>query len=169
MTLSELHPNEMLPVRVIRLTQGRFAIIDPEDYPLASQYKWRTAHGGARGRTWYAVRWTGPRATRKIIGLHAFLTGWPRTDHANGNGLDNRRCNLREADASQNRANSATRSDNTSGHIGVCWDRLNSKWMVRAGGRYVARFADFGEAVEARHAAMTERYGEFAPRCCDQL
>jgi hypothetical protein len=30
MTLSELHPKEMLPVRVIRLTQGRFAIIDPE-------------------------------------------------------------------------------------------------------------------------------------------
>lgn len=168
MSLSEAYPGEMLPVKVIRLTQGRFAIIDPEDFPTTSQFRWRAAHGGARGHTWYAVRWTGPRDSRRILGLHAFLTGWSRTDHRNGNGLDNRRCNLREASAPQNGANIHVRSDNTSGHIGVCWDQENSKWLVRSGHRHVGRFADFDEAVQARHIAMAARYGEFAPRCCYQ-
>jgi hypothetical protein len=159
----------MLPVKVVWLTRGQFTIIDPEDYEQVSRHRWRTAHGGARGHTFYAVRWSGPRASRRVIGLHEFLAGWSRTDHVNRNGLDNRRCNLREASAAQNRANSPTRGDNTSGHIGVCWDKENGKWMVRTGGRYVGRFADFDEAVKARHAATAERYGEFAPHCCDQL
>jgi hypothetical protein len=54
-----------------------------------------------------------------------YMTGeWPthEIDHINGDRVDNRFCNLREATASENRWNSRKRVNNTSGYKGVSWD-----------------------------------------------
>lgn len=89
-------------------------------------------------------------------------------DHANGKRADNRPDNLRGVDRSANCKNSALRSDNTSGHVGVTWDRSRLKWKaeIQNGGRVrrLGRFSTLEDAIEARRAAQagmgfSERHG----------
>jgi hypothetical protein len=63
-----------------------------------------------------------------------YQTGeWPthEIDHVNGDRVDNRFCNLREATLTENRWNSRKRVNNTSGYKGVSWDSARSLWKAR--------------------------------------
>lgn len=56
---------------------------------------------------------------------------WPEyVDHINGNRADNRLCNLRSVTKSENGRNSAKPITNTSGHIGVSWNKRDRKWTA---------------------------------------
>lgn len=62
-----------------------------------------------------------------------YMTGeWPKEliDHINRDPMDNRWCNLREANHSQNAYNMPIRNDNTSGVKGVHWNKKAKKWKV---------------------------------------
>src|SRR4051812_6875695 len=90
----------------IELTRGLVAMVDECDAPMLSQYHWY-AHKAKY--TWYAARqeWLGSGKHRTIY-MHRQLTGAERgqiTDHENGNGINNRRSNLRLCDQSHNNAN----------------------------------------------------------------
>ena len=149
----------MLPVRVIPLTRGKFALVDPEDYPaVAALMPWFADDGG--GGRWYAAR--GVRredGTRRLIRLHVFLTGFRLTDHFNHNGLDNRRSNLRDASAATNVRNSGPRPTNGSGYVGVSYCKKTGAWKARVGwnGRekWLGRFPTPEAANRARRAFLT--------------
>ncbi len=94
-------------VRSIELTQGREALVDDEDYDQVSQFKW---YAGKIRNTYYAMR-TVDHATQY---MHTLITGYVKTDHKNGNGLDNRKENLRETTDVQNQHNSQRSRSNTS-------------------------------------------------------
>lgn len=87
----------------------------------------------------YVVRIAGlPRKEwlhRVILGrmLGRDLVKGEMVDHINGNGLDNRRENLRLANPSQNSRNAKLRSDNKSGFKGVSWVRNRKKWVAKIG------------------------------------
>ena len=102
----------------IPLTQGKFALVDDEDFEALSQFKWRAKHcpDGRRpekSSKWYAcrteIRKRGPKAgKKKEVYMHRFLMDAPRgkvVDHLNGDGLDNRRANLRICTQKENLAN----------------------------------------------------------------
>lgn len=152
--------DEMRPVRVIPLTRGLITIIDPDDWPLSSQYVWH-AHRGRK--TWYAYRQV---AGGRQQGLHTLLTGQLGTDHKNGNGLDNRRLNLRVADSTQNHANTGLAVHNTSGFKGVSWHVGRGAWraQIGLGGRrqHLGYAATPEEAALIYDLAAREHYGEFA-------
>lgn len=92
---------------------------------------------------------------------------WPaELDHINRVRSDNRIGNLREATRSQNKANVALQSNNTSGVKGVLFDRANGKWMayIQVDGKFknLGRFELKEDAMAARVEAFRKTFGEFA-------
>lgn len=82
-------------------------------------------------------------------------------DHENGNGLDNRWCNLRDATRTQNQQNTRRGVRNTSGFVGVGFDKKRQKWRVFAnlnGKEHGGRYNSYEEAVAAR-LRLNERLG----------
>lgn len=81
-------------------------------------------------------------------------------DHINRNRLDNRIMNLREVSHAQNMQNKGERIDNTSGVIGVTWDKASNKWQAGIGvnGKYknLGRFDCIEHAAIARESAERE-------------
>ncbi len=64
-----------------------------------------------------------------------YMTGeWPSgdIDHINGDGLDNRWCNLRAVDHKTNVENQRkARKDNKRGMLGVTWHKSSEQWRAR--------------------------------------
>lgn len=87
-----------------------------------------------------------------------------QVDHINGDGLDNRRCNLRLATPQQNQGNSRKRSNNRSGFKGV-WLHGN-KYQAQIGVNYHTQYLGTFDTPEAAHEAYCkaahELFGEFA-------
>lgn len=147
----------------IPLTQGKFAIVDDEDFDLVNRYKWRAYlnHG-----IWYAKRDVRlPGGGRIVKLLHMFLTGFAQTDHRNGDGLDNRRVNLREATRSQNNANQR-KTRGSSRFKGTCWHKAKKRWLagIKVFGRRqnLGYYTDEIDAALAYDAAARHLFGEFA-------
>lgn len=151
----------------IPLTQGLSALIDDEDaLAVLAAGKW-CASTSKRSRTAYAVRAVRREdGVKTVLPLHRFLTGWAYVDHINGNGLDNRRANLRQSDQSQNNANMAAPRTNSSGFKGVSWHAGGRKWMAKIQHRgqqiYLGLFDDPVEAAKAYDQAAQAYYGDFA-------
>jgi len=87
-------------------------------------------------------------------------------DHINGNGLDNRRENLRLAGRGQNQCNRGKQSNNTSGFKGVTWHKNLNKWEAGisiSGKRYHVGFYKTPEAAARAYDDAAKKYhGEFA-------
>jgi len=153
-------------MRLIAITQGQHAIVDDEDYDFLSMFKWwAQKHPGG----WYAARrsFFGPR--RVTLGMHQLLLfGGAYVDHENGNGLDNRRCNIRFATSSQNCYNKSMKSPlKTSRFKGVYWDKRDKKWDVRIrhipGERlFLGRFDCELTAGHVYDEAAKKYFGDFA-------
>lgn len=86
-------------------------------------------------------------------------------DHKNGIRHDNRWENIRLASSSQNKMNTATRSDNKSGQKGVSFRKDTGKWHARInlGGKTIllGNFANLDCAIAARKAAEPDFHGNF--------
>ncbi len=146
-------------VRHIALTKGRFAIVDATDYATLSQFRWHATE--CRGRCYAATVIDG-----KSVAMHRMLMSPPRgmvVDHIDGNGLNNRRSNLRLCTPTQNRRNTRPRRK-TSAFLGV--SRRGDKYLARIKyqGRclYLGLFDTEVEAARARDEKARELFGEFA-------
>lgn len=85
-------------------------------------------------------------------------------DHINLDSCDNRICNLREADRSQNECNKAVRIDNKLGVKGVHYDKARNKYQVQIkfkDARISKRYETLSEAEEAYKKLSNELHGEF--------
>lgn len=93
---------------------------------------------------------------------------WPRLgiDHINCDPTDNRFVNLREANQSQNSANSRRSKNNTSGVKGVHWNGVGQKWrasiMYQRRKIHIGRYSRIEDAKAAYLAKAKELFGEFA-------
>jgi len=146
----------------IPLTRGLVAVVDDADFDaVIAAGKW---HATPDKDTFYARRSIRRDGKWRTLRMHTFLTGWSFVDHANGDGLDNRRSNLRPADASKNAMNKRTYRNNTSGYKGV--SRSGPKWQayIQMDGRQI-RLGTFDtpqEAARAYDEAALALFGEFA-------
>jgi len=151
----------------VPLGRGLFAIIDPEDRQRVTRYQWRARR---LGKTFYAYRRVREGGGLRHEFLHRFVLGLPKAepdvDHANGNGLDNRRANLRIATKAENGRNRGPNRNNTSGYKRVCWHKGAGKWLasIQVDRRQISLglYDDPVDAALAYDLAAIEHHGEFA-------
>ncbi len=160
------------PIRVegsiayIPLTKGYEAIIDAADVPLVDGINWRAK---PHGKTIYATA-SSPKngGGQRTIYLHRVImlaTEVDEVDHRDGNGLNNRRLNMRAANHAQNCQNRSVRRDNLSGVKGCMFSKAKNAWIVRivANGKRktVGMFSTSEDAHRAYSAASEKYHGEF--------
>lgn len=147
-------------MKAILLTQGKVAIVDDEDFDWLSQWKWCAANFNGY---WYAVRGHG-----SLMFMHRVILNPPegyQCDHINGDGLDNRRANLRVCDCSQNAQNQISQTG-TSRFKGVSWHKPRGLWQVhiKANDKSInlGYFTSEVEAAKTYNKAAIKYFGEFA-------
>lgn len=145
-------------MKTIQLTQGKRAIIDDVDFESLFIYRW-LAH--KTRNVVYAVRWEGIGRGRQPRFMHREILGLKRgeiADHIDGNGLNNRRKNLRKCTPSQNSMNRRSK--------GIHWIEDRRRWQVTitAGGKthWIGRFKTEKEAKMKFAEARKIHHGEFA-------
>lgn len=139
----------------IKLTRDRVAIVDDELFEDINKYLW--CFNGL-----YASRGNN-------IYMHRVIMSAPKgvlVDHINGNGLDNRRENLRLCTHAQNLQNQKRKKNNTSGIKGVSWCSKSRKWDARIRLNmkqfYLGKFSSKEDAANAYAQAALKYHGEFA-------
>jgi hypothetical protein len=155
-----------MPVE-IALTRGYVALVDEADAELVGRYRW---HAHSRSHTTYAVRnVTKEDGTQTPLYMHrAILSAQYGTivDHADGNGLNNQRHNLRFATTLQNTANRHKWLPNKHGFPGVIQiiGRRSFYGRVTRNGRqhYTERFDTAEAASYARDELAVRLNGDFA-------
>lgn len=148
-------------IRFIPLTQGKVAIVDAKDYHWLSKYKWYATKSGQR---FYAQR----HKNGRNISMHRMIMQAPKqmvVDHIDGNGLNNRRANLRLCSIPENLRNRRS-PGGTSKYKGVTFHKQRKKWraVISSNRRHIhlGLFDDEIDAARAYDRKADELFGEFA-------
>jgi len=150
--------------RLLRLKNGEFTKVDPEDFDYISKFLWRKHKSG------YAIRSVRIKGVLQDIFLHRIINKTPKgyfTDHINGNRLDNRKLNLRTATRQENNQNSKkSAKKHTSKYKGVHFRKDIDKWRsditLNRKTIFIGHFGDERDAALAYDNAAKKYFGEFA-------
>lgn len=136
-----------------------YATVD-DSFAWLDKYNWCLSASG------YAI--SRPKKGHPLLIMHRLVAETPAglfADHINGDKLDNRSCNLRNATGKENRRNVAIRKNNTTGFKGV-YRSKRKKFYARITADYKAiGLGTYNTALEAAKAynnAARELHGEFA-------
>ena len=158
-------------MKMIKLTQGQFALVDDDMYEDLDKHKWCADLNKSMNK-YYAIRrgkkLDGNNCGKKLY-MHRVVSGAIQgevIDHINRNTLDNRGINLRKCTKSENAMNRGAQGNNSSGYKGVSFDKSRNKWSVDiwiAGKKNtLGRFPSKNDAARAYNLAARMYHGEFA-------
>ena len=145
--------------------QGEEFYFDLEDYDKIKEYCWSIGKK-------HDVE---ARVNGKLVKMHRLIMGVtdPKivVDHVyhneNGEGrrYDNRKCNLRTCEQKHNACNSKIRNNNTSGVVGVEFDKRRNRWVASIKyckkEYYLGSFKNKEDAITARKSKEKELFGEY--------
>jgi hypothetical protein len=150
----------------IPLSAGNLALVDECDLPLVTPYAWTATQNK---KSTYAMRQdrTGTRGRRRNILLHRQIMSPDAglvVDHINGDGLDNRRANLRVCTQKQNQQNVRRGLANSSGAkgVGVRKSGFTAKIKVEKKNIWLGTYRSLDEAARAYDIAALAYFGAFA-------
>lgn len=152
-------------MRTIPLTKGYSALVDDQDYEAITIHKWRVCIQS--DRTKYAIRTSSRKeGKRRTIAMHRELLRTDQhVDHKDGDGLNNRRDNLRRASKSQNGQN-VPKYKGAGRFKGASWSTRDRRWIsqIQCGTvvRHIGSFKREENAAQAYNFAAAELFGEFA-------
>lgn len=161
----------MQSFKKIKLSQGKYALVDKQDYNWLSNWTWYFWKN-PKDKTGYAFtngKYIKGKCLKKVR-MHQMILGEP-CDHKNGNGLDNRRCNLRPANKFQQAWNKGIhhhkKSKGCKG-VSIVKDRngIPAYWIARITVNkkriYLGVFKNHIAASRAYIKAAKKYHGEFA-------
>ncbi|MBZ2166364.1 HNH endonuclease [Methanobacterium spitsbergense] len=155
-------------IGIIPLTQDKVALVDKEDLDYLNQWKWNTLK---MHNSYYALRNTylgtfEGKKKFKMVRMHRLILNAPKNmmvDHINGNGLDNRKSNLRICSNRQNTQN-RKHGKKSSRYPGVYFNKRNKNWVARIQIKgkinFLGSFKDEKDAAKAYEKACRELVGE---------
>lgn len=153
-------------MKTIPLTQGKFAVVDDDDFDDLSKYSWR-ASWNENSQSYYAQRDGG---RKKAVLMHRQIMKTPenmKCDHVNHDTLYNLKENLRNVTNSQNATN--RKGANKNNALGVRGVKKNGSkfcaWIRDPQTRktiYYKSVATIEEAAEMRKEAEIKYYGVFS-------
>jgi hypothetical protein len=148
----------------IKLTQGKQAIVDNNDYGKISTFKWNVAEQKCTSYASRAIKVNGKWTTQY---MHRLIMDAPvgmDVDHINRNGIDNRKENMRICTRSQNLQ--WKRPTGASGYKGVYWCKNKKKWRVQIKvddkRMSLGSYSNKIDAAKAYDTAAKIAHGEFA-------
>jgi HNH endonuclease len=150
-------------IGLIPLTKGKVAIVDAFDYDLVLSRVWHL--DDSKPNLQYAAN---NKNKEERVKMHRFIMNVGEVgvvDHINGNGLDNRRCNLRACTFSENARNSRKKNKNAASKFkGVSMDKTRWKACIRFDNKtkHLAMCDTEEEAAIYYDVAAQLFYGEFA-------
>ena len=143
-----------------------YFIIDKEDYGKIANYCW---HRKSSKNSFYALS-SKNKHQAKTMRVHQIICPCEEgfmPDHKDGDGLNNRKSNLRQATRSQNNMNVGIRANNSSGQTGVAYREKYNKWeayiCVDYESTYIGSFTTFEEAKLARLKWEMQLHKAFSP------
>lgn len=148
----------------IQLTQGKYALVDDEDFARVNQFSWCTEWS----RNTYYGKCSSVKIGRKTmtLRLHQFVMGYwggsKKVDHWNGKGWDCRKQNLRILTESQNSANRAKAPGTSSKYKGVTWDKKQGRWRASLAKEHIGYFDSERRAAQAYDIWARIEYGDAA-------
>jgi hypothetical protein len=156
-----------IPLRDTRGSTVGYTFVDKADYDafdLAERPVWRMK--AAHSRTYYAhTMWNSmPIALHRV--LMAPVPDGASVDHKNGDGYDNRRCNLRHATPQQQGQNRAKKANCSSSYIGVSKcdyttvsGQTRTAWHVKCQHRSLGSYKTAQEAAKVYDRYVIHRLG----------
>ncbi len=139
---------------------GLVAIVDDEDFERVSRNTWRLT------RTGYVSTFFSKKHKLLHRTIMEITDRSIKIDHINGNKLDNRKENLRQATTSQNAWNAGVTKKSSSGYRGAYLCKATNHWrsdlMVNGKRMSLGNYATAEEAAKARDKKALELQGEFA-------
>lgn len=140
-------------------------LIDKEDFDVVSKHKWKSTKPK---KIIYVTRVIRDGKKYRTIYLHRFLMKAVKgqvVDHINGNGLDNRKENLRLCTQQQNTFNSMSKRKNKRFKGVYKWkDKFFAKLNVRKKVHYSKMYHTEEEAAKAHDKLAEIHYKEFAKK-----
>lgn len=157
-------------MKEIQLTKGYFTIVDDDDYDYIMQWKWHVNDSSIHP---YAMRNSITEdGKRHHIMMHRIINRTPDgfdTDHINGNGLDNRKINLRTATRSQNMMNRKPNKNCSSKFKGVYWHGQHQKWAssisINKKRTHIGLFLNENDAAKAYEKRSILEFSNFHKEC----
>ncbi|WP_333611695.1 HNH endonuclease [Brevundimonas bullata] len=143
-------------VGVVPLTRGLEAIVDLSELPAVRPFNW-FASCSPSGHA-YAQRSIVVKGKQTVILMHRVIAAAPaglEVDHLNGNGLDNRRTNLRVCSHNDNMKNQVMHRINRIGLKGVWAEEGRFRAKIQHNGRtiHLGSFRTADEAAAAYRGA----------------
>ena len=141
-------------------------IFDLEDYDKICNYRWYELKSTTSN---YSRVYAKVKSGEEWIYLHTVIAGEKNIDHEDRDTFNNRKSNLRKCSQANNTRNSSKRSTNTSGFIGVGFDKRRNKWIAEINYNnqhiFCGYYSNKEDAVIARLNAELKYFGpEFAPQ-----
>lgn len=142
------------------------ALVDDEDFPLLSRYKW--FHQPNKNTSYAATRIRiGEQSVQ--ISMHRLVVNAPngnQVDHCDNNGLNNQKSNLRFCTSQENNRNRRKLKNCSSIYKGVYWNKPIKKWVarIRINGHlsHLGCFSSETKAGKAYDKLAKKTYGDFA-------